>query len=102
MEVRVDCGVEPFQAADQLRCDGLADRATLVGLDLVDHLDPGLLLDPPLRLVCASVTAQAPTRRFDLITCVHGLHHIGDKLVVPTRFAELAQRSARQSSWLVR
>lgn len=30
---------------------------------------------------------MAQSRRFDLITCVHGLHYIGDKLAVLTRIA---------------
>jgi hypothetical protein len=77
----------PLQAAGELRRDGLADRAVLVGVDLVDHFDPGPVPDPPLRLVCAPVTAWTPTRRFDLITCVHGLHYIGEKLAVLTRAA---------------
>jgi SAM-dependent methyltransferase len=31
------------------------------------------------------VTAWTPTTCFDLITCVHGLHYIGDKLAVVAR-----------------
>jgi predicted TPR repeat methyltransferase len=38
-----------------------------------------------LRLVEASVTAWRPERTFDLITCVHGLHYVGDKLGLITR-----------------
>lgn len=41
------------QAAHQLRRDGLADRITLVGVDLVDHFDPTTVPNPPLQLVCA-------------------------------------------------
>lgn len=33
-----------------------------------------------LRLVEASLSSWRPERRFDLITCVHGLHYVGDKL----------------------
>jgi hypothetical protein len=40
-----------------------------------------------VELVCPSVTNWAPARRFDLIICVHGLHYVGDKLVVVTRAA---------------
>jgi len=36
------------------------------------------------------VTAWAPIRSFDLITCVHGLHYVGDKLGM----------LARAASWL--
>jgi SAM-dependent methyltransferase len=40
-----------------------------------------------LHLTCASVTSWSPPRRFDLITCVHGLHYVGDKRAVLTRLA---------------
>lgn len=33
-----------------------------------------------LQLVQRSVFDYQPTERFDLITCVHGLHYLGDKL----------------------
>ncbi|HWH00283.1 MAG TPA: methyltransferase domain-containing protein [Pilimelia sp.] len=75
------------QAAEQLRAEGLAHRVALVGVDLVDYFDPAPAPDPPPRLVCASVTEWAPTGHFDLITCVHGLHYVGDKLAVLARAA---------------
>lgn len=30
--------------------------------------------------MCASITDSQPPQRFDLITCVHGPHYVGDKL----------------------
>ena len=47
--------------------------------------------DSCLRLVEASLSTWRPDRTFDLITCVHGLHYIGDKLGL----------IARAASWLV-
>ena len=44
-----------------------------------------------LRLVEASLRTWKPEGQFDLITCVHGLHYIGDKLGL----------IARAASWLV-
>jgi SAM-dependent methyltransferase len=79
-----------IQAATRLCRDGLAQRTTLAGVDLVDAFDPlpgGL---PNLRLVCSPVSAWTPALTFDLITCVHGLHYIGDKLAA----------IARAASWL--
>lgn len=56
----------------------------IVGVDLAGHF--GCAPRPPrLRLVTASVTAWAPKGAFDLITCVHGLHYVGDKLGVLAR-----------------
>src|SRR4029077_16266942 len=43
-----------------------------------------------LRLVEASLRTWRPEGRFDLITCVHGLHYVGDKLGL----------IARAASWL--
>jgi len=62
------------QAAAQLGPDEPID---LLGVDLVDQVDP-----PPdrVRFITATVGAWSPGRRYDLITCVHGLHYVGDKL----------------------
>jgi SAM-dependent methyltransferase len=62
----------------------------IVGVDLV-----GMFLRPDpapscLRLVEASLSRWLPDRPFDLITCVHGLHYVGDKLGL----------IARAASWL--
>jgi SAM-dependent methyltransferase len=75
------------QAARQVREGGLAGRVDLAGVDLVDAFDavPGSV--PGLELVCAPASAWEPGRSFDLITCVHGLHYIGDKLALLTRAA---------------
>lgn len=76
-----------IQAARQAHQAGLAGRVVLTGVDLVDAFDavPGSV--PGLELVCAPVAAWEPVRSFDLITCVHGLHYIGDKLALLTRAA---------------
>jgi hypothetical protein len=61
-----------------------------VGVDLVGmflRADPGPAC--PV-LVEASLTSWRPDRSFDLITCVHGLHYVGDKLGL----------IARAASWL--
>ncbi|GAA1776133.1 class I SAM-dependent methyltransferase [Luedemannella helvata] len=73
-----------IQAADRLRRTGLADRVRLVGVDLVDFFDPAAASP---ELVCAPVTAWTPDQPYELITCVHGLHYVGDKLGVLARAA---------------
>jgi SAM-dependent methyltransferase len=63
----------------------------IIGVDLVGMFhrpDPALSC---LRLVEASLSTWRPDRPFDLITCVHGLHYLGDKLGLV----------ARAASWLV-
>ncbi|WP_328707877.1 class I SAM-dependent methyltransferase [Streptomyces mesophilus] len=59
---------------------------TFTGVDLV-----GPMRQAPwpagLELVTADLTVWAPQRRYDLITCVHGLHYIGDRLGLLARIA---------------
>ncbi|MGH3242374.1 MAG: class I SAM-dependent methyltransferase [Spirillospora sp.] len=64
----------------------LPAEASITGVDLVDHFVPGKP-PPSLRLVTASITTWNPDTPSELITCVHGLHYIGDKLGVLTRAA---------------
>jgi len=54
---------------------------------LRDHLvvDQSLNLPNCLNLIEASLAEWQPVERFDSITCVHGLHYIGDKLGLITR-----------------
>jgi SAM-dependent methyltransferase len=62
----------------------------IVGVDLVGifhRRDPD---SQHLRLVEASLSTWSPEGHLDLITCVHGLHYIGDKL----------RLIARAASWL--
>ncbi len=64
----------------------LPDDAVLTGVDLVGPLVP-LPTPPALEEITASVSTWAPTRPYDLITCVHGLHYVGDQLGLLTRAA---------------
>jgi hypothetical protein len=80
-----------IEAARLAEEKGLGTRISIVGVDLVGMFltpEPGL---DGLRLVEASLSTWRPEGRFDLITCVHGLHYMGDKLGL----------IARAASWLV-
>jgi SAM-dependent methyltransferase len=77
-----------IQAAEIVQAERLA--IAIVGVDLVGMFDPTPLDLSHLRLVEASLSAWRPDRAFDLITCVHGLHYVGDKLGL----------IARAASWL--
>jgi SAM-dependent methyltransferase len=57
----------------------------VTGVDLTDFFDRATHGVPGLTLVTASVATWSPPRALDLITCVHGLHYVGDKLGVLTR-----------------
>ena len=78
------CGTSKalIEAAGDFVRAGYADRATIIGVDLI----PGFLVYPPespcLRFEAASLSSWKPDIELDLITCVHGLHYIGDKLGV--------------------
>jgi SAM-dependent methyltransferase len=76
-----------IQAASQLHQAGLSGRAVLTGVDLAGAFDPAHRTAGNLELVCAPAAAWEPARHYDLITCVHGLHYIGDKLALLTRAA---------------
>ncbi|MFC4505894.1 MULTISPECIES: class I SAM-dependent methyltransferase [Streptomyces] len=69
------------EAASALPAD-----AVLTAVDLVGPLAPGPT-PPTLEEIIASVSTWTPTRTYDLITCVHGLHYIGDQLGLLTRAA---------------
>lgn len=74
-----------IEAARISQAEGI--EIQIVGVDLVGMFDrpfPGLT---HLALVEASLSTWLPDRQFDVITCVHGLHYIGDKLGLITRAA---------------
>jgi SAM-dependent methyltransferase len=62
----------------------LLEPFSIVGIDLVSMFDPHSKA-PNLQLLEADLSNWAPLEKFDLITCVHGLHYIGDKLNLISR-----------------
>ncbi|WP_432827692.1 class I SAM-dependent methyltransferase [Dactylosporangium sp. CA-092794] len=74
------------QAAARLRAEGATERVLVEGVDLVDAFDPAPDV-PWLRLTAAPVLSWVPRRRYDLITSIHGLHYVGDKLGLLSRAA---------------
>ncbi|MBL0745694.1 methyltransferase domain-containing protein [Chryseolinea lacunae] len=52
----------------------------MVGVDLVDAYDPIPADLNSITLLTESFRSLSTNFKFDLITCVHGLHYIGDKL----------------------
>ena len=80
-----------IQAARQVRAEGLVASIEIVGVDLVGMFNPIDSSLSCLRLEEASLSTWFPDRSFDLITCVHGLHYVGDKIGL----------IARAASWLI-
>jgi SAM-dependent methyltransferase len=54
----------------------------LVGVDLADFFD---VHSESVTLIASPLRDWRPDRTFDLITCLHGLHYLGDKLAVVRR-----------------
>lgn len=78
------------EAAETAMSEGITVDVEIVGVDLVRSWSDSAASFPCLRLVEASLSSWEPGEQFDLITCVHGLHYIGDKLGL----------IARSVSWL--
>jgi SAM-dependent methyltransferase len=79
-----------IEGAQHLAAQIQEKEIVLIGLDLVSMFDPCPNELSFLRFWQESVANWKPECAFDLITCVHGLHYIGDKL-------KLIQRAC---SWL--
>ena len=74
-----------IQAAKVIQVDGLAEQIEIVGVDLAGMFHAADHNLPCLHLVEASLSSCSPTGSFDLITCVHGLHYVGEKLGLISR-----------------
>jgi SAM-dependent methyltransferase len=69
-----------IEAAGRLATYSSNSSLKLFGVDLVEMFDsysPALSF---IRLQESSVSSWRPDCSFDLITCVHGLHYVGDKI----------------------
>lgn len=69
-----------LQYARAVSDEGRQDRVTLVGIDLVDQFQPIPPFVNCLRFEIGSLVNWTNDDQYDLITCVHGLHYVGDKL----------------------
>lgn len=66
-----------LQVAGELSDLGIREAVSLHGLDL---LPATTIQEHDIVLTVDSVVTWKPQRKFDLITCSHGLHYAGDKL----------------------
>ncbi|WP_315815328.1 class I SAM-dependent methyltransferase [Paraflavitalea speifideaquila] len=73
-----------LQYAHELAGRGMQDRARLRGIDLVNQFQPVPAWISCLQWETGSLVDWTADDQYDLITCVHGLHYIGDKLKVIT------------------
>lgn len=71
-----------IQTAEYFHKLDLQNMIKLKGIDLVDTFPP---IDKDIKCVefeSKSIIDWKPEQNYDLITCVHGLHYLGDKLKV--------------------
>lgn len=66
------------EAGRQLAGAEWGSGVQIIGADLVEMFTPEPT--PGVSLIAADVASFRPDRPADLITCVHGLHYLGDKL----------------------
>ncbi|USX51944.1 class I SAM-dependent methyltransferase [Lentzea sp. HUAS12] len=90
-ELGGDLALEPGTRWVDLCCgsgkalaEAARDDVTITGVDLVDHHVPAR---DGLSFVVAPVDRWEPAGPVDLVTCVHGLHYVGDKLGLLVRAA---------------
>ena len=80
LDICCGSGKALLQAAMLLREKGVGDRVKIEGWDLAGlFVTPDSAL-PDLQLIARPIGQWQPPHAYDLITCVHGLHYIGDKL----------------------
>jgi len=85
LDICCGSGTALIEAAQQLAPQDENSALAFDGIDLVGMFPaiPRSLDFVDLRVV--SLHDWAPSRDYDLITCVHGLHYVGDKLAVVER-----------------
>ena len=90
LDVCCGSGWALIQAAGRFATEHPQADVEITGVDLVDFFRPSPT-PPGLTLIPAPIAQWQPRRTYDLISCVHGLHYVGDKLDL----------LARVASWLV-
>jgi SAM-dependent methyltransferase len=87
------------EAACELKQQSSPYQMELVGVDLVSTWS-AKQSEEVMDFKVASLHQWAPQRAFDLITCVHGLHYLGDKLRIVERAAGWLLPSGRFAAHL--
>ena len=70
----------------------------IIGIDLVGMFRPCPGDSESLKLIEISLEDFEPAQKFDLITCVHGLHYVGDKLAAIRKVAGWLELDGRFSA----
>ncbi|WP_245650498.1 class I SAM-dependent methyltransferase [Nocardia harenae] len=86
IDVCCGAGRALLEAEERFAAEYPAASVALLGVDLVGYFQRAPR-SSRLRLVTASAHEWRPEGVVDLVTCVHGLHYIGDKLALLTAMA---------------
>jgi len=76
-----------LQVAHCFATQKLQPKVELLGLDLVDFFKPIPSNITCLRFETGSIINWQPSHTYDLVTCIHGLHYVGDKLKAISQLA---------------
>jgi len=71
-----------IQSAEFIRENGHENKVNLEGIDLVNYFSDYSDYEDLLELRQMNLNKWEPTKKYDLITIVHGLHYIGDKIAL--------------------
>ncbi len=84
-----------LQSALFLEKEGLQNKAALLGVDLVDFFTaiPSSIFC--LKFDLSPLLKWQTTEQYDLITCIHGLHYVGDKLQVLEKYLSCLSQNGR-------
>ncbi len=77
-----------IQVMTEFVCDKMENKVEFWGVDLVSMFDlvPNQIKN--INLIESSLMEFETRLSFDLITCVHGLHYIGDKLAIIKKYIQ--------------
>ena len=85
-----------IECAQLLQETDYEKQVIIIGLDLVSMFEAYPRKDlSNLKLLECAIELWETDRQFDLITCVHGLHYVGDKLGVIKKVAALLKPSGK-------
>lgn len=77
-----------LQVAQAMEKQNMQDKAQLCGLDLVRFFAPIPTAIHCLTFDTGSAITWQPSQHYDLITCIHGIHYMGDKLLAIKKMTE--------------
>ncbi|MDM8552726.1 class I SAM-dependent methyltransferase [Desulfobacterales bacterium HSG2] len=77
-----------IQVAEDFRKKHAGQKFSFTGIDLAGHFDPVPKEITNLKLIESSLANFDTEFSFDLITCVHGMHYVGDKLDAITKYVK--------------